>query len=221
MNELPGVVKEIRSDNRDFEKPNFNKRVESSPEVIGKNSDSTSFDKRVDTESVKDRGAEPLNNGHFNERVEQSTESDKTNTNRIDFLSKDFQNYIKKIEDYSTSKILADQLDKVNEFLVENKIEPISPEENRKKRIEFANNKNSFIKKWERENGKEWPRYSEDLIDEKGNVIRKKGDLYDAHHIIELKYGGLNESWNITPISADKHKQLHKDEECLKIFPLS
>jgi hypothetical protein len=91
--------------------------------------------------------------------------------------------------------------------------ERVSPEENAKKREEFENSdpdnehsKEALIKKWEEKNGKEWPRYTEDLVDGKtGRVIRTAGSRYDAHHIRPLCFGGKNEASNITPISAEKH----------------
>lgn len=82
--------------------------------------------------------------------------------------------------------------------------EKLSPEETAEKRAEFNANKERLIKEWEEKNGKEWPRYKEDVY-VNGKLIRKAGDRYDAHHIHPLSLGGKNESSNITPISAEKH----------------
>ncbi len=82
--------------------------------------------------------------------------------------------------------------------------EKLSPEELAEKRAEFNAKKEQLIKEWEAENGREWPRYKEDLYIN-GKLIRKAGDRYDAHHIHPLSFGGKNESGNLTPISADKH----------------
>jgi hypothetical protein len=82
--------------------------------------------------------------------------------------------------------------------------EKITPEENAEKRAEFNANKEKLIKEWEETNGKEWPRYKEDVVIN-GKIIRKAGDRYDAHHIHPLSMGGKNEAKNITPISAEKH----------------
>ena len=84
--------------------------------------------------------------------------------------------------------------------------EKISPEENAKKREEFNEKKEELIKEWEKMYGKEWPRYEEDVYDEKtGQLIRKKGDRYDAHHTHPLTLGGKNEASNITPMHANEH----------------
>jgi predicted ribonuclease toxin of YeeF-YezG toxin-antitoxin module len=41
-----------------------------------------------------------------------------------------------------------------------------------------------------------------------GTEIRKPGDLYDAHHIIENKFGGNNEWWNMHPAKfPDEHQR--------------
>ena len=84
--------------------------------------------------------------------------------------------------------------------------EKISPEKNAEMRDEFDEKREELIKEWEEKNGKEWPRYKEDVYDEKtGTLIRKAGDRYDAHHIHPLSLGGKNTVDNITPVSAEKH----------------
>jgi hypothetical protein len=83
--------------------------------------------------------------------------------------------------------------------------EKISPEENAKMREEFKEKREKLIKEWEEKNGKEWPRYEKDVYDKNGNIIRRAGDRYDAHHIRPLSWGGKNTADNITPISAEKH----------------
>ena len=73
----------------------------------------------------------------------------------------------------------------------------------------FDNKKNTLIKEWEKNTGKEWPRYKEDLYIDLDNgvkaMIRKAGYRYDAHHIVPLKLGGENVWDNITPITAELH----------------
>ena len=104
-----------------------------------------------------------------------------------------------------------DDLKKNSEYpiTIENdneKYEKISPEENAKMREEFTDLKESLIKEWEKKNGKEWPKYEDDVYDEKtGKLIRRAGDRYDAHHIHPLTLGGKNEATNITPMHVNKH----------------
>lgn len=48
----------------------------------------------------------------------------------------------------------------------------------------------------------------ENVISEKtGKIIRKKGDKYDAHHIIENTFGGEHEWWNIHPAKFPNEHQ--------------
>ena len=61
----------------------------------------------------------------------------------------------------------------------------------------------------ERYTGEAWPTYEEDIVNEAGKIIRKKGDRYDAHHLIEISFGGPNEWWNLFPASFDEHQAIH------------
>lgn len=81
----------------------------------------------------------------------------------------------------------------------------ISVEECESKRAEFNRNKDAIRADWEQKNGQEWPRYQEDVYSEKGKLLAKEGDKYDAHHIHPLKYGGENIAENITPIHKNDH----------------
>lgn len=87
----------------------------------------------------------------------------------------------------------------------------IDPEKVGELREEFSNKRAELIAEWESQNGREWPRYEEDVyILKKGTTdeyvkIRQKGDKYDAHHIQPLSLGGKNEASNLTPLRADVH----------------
>lgn len=88
-----------------------------------------------------------------------------------------------------------------------------TPEEKSKNRKDFMQNKSDLRSQWAEQNGKEWPRYEQDVYDDKGSLIRRAGDRFDAHHIQPLEMGGKNEVSNITPLSADVHydaKGVHK-----------
>lgn len=100
----------------------------------------------------------------------------------------------------------------------ENDIKVRTPEETKEARKEFDNNKDKLISDWEKETGKEWPRYKEDVVDKNGNVLRKAGDRYDAHHIQPLKLGGENKASNITPLDIKSHNVIHsKEGSCTKV----
>lgn len=84
-------------------------------------------------------------------------------------------------------------------------LEKRSPEDNAEMREEFSDKKMQLIHEWEKENGRLWPRYDKDILSSKGNLIRKEGSYYDAHHIQPLSMGGENVASNITPLHADVH----------------
>ena len=80
-----------------------------------------------------------------------------------------------------------------------------TPEETKKMREEFDDKKAQLKKEWEKLNGREWPKYNEDVYSKNGKLIRKAGSDYDVHHIQPLSLGGKNEVGNITPLHAEVH----------------
>lgn len=84
-------------------------------------------------------------------------------------------------------------------------LEKLAPEQNAEMREEFYDKKGELKREWEQENGIPWPKYEEDVYSSNGNLIRKAGSDYDAHHIQPLGMGGKNEADNITPLHAEVH----------------
>jgi predicted ribonuclease toxin of YeeF-YezG toxin-antitoxin module len=108
--------------------------------------------------------------------------------------------YIEELLDYSDCPETIDT-DKFKNA----ELEKVDPQENAKRREEFNEKKKDLIKEWETENGREWPRYEEDVYSDSGKLIRKAGQPYDAHHIQPLSMGGKNTADNITPLHAQDH----------------
>ena len=81
------------------------------------------------------------------------------------------------------------------------KLEKISDNEERHK--EYKKLKPKLIAEWEAKHGIKWPVYDRD-IKYKG-VIRKKGNLYDVHHVHPIELGGENTVNNITPMDFRNH----------------
>lgn len=99
----------------------------------------------------------------------------------------------------------------LDELKVDN-IERLPKEEVAKRRDAFKRDKANLIKEWENQTGREWPRYKEDVI-VNGVVVAKAGDLYDAHHIKPLSWGGENTASNITPMEwRPHHQKLHASD---------
>lgn len=81
--------------------------------------------------------------------------------------------------------------------------------------------KEKLRKEWEILNNKEWPTYEKDVTNARGEIIRKAGDKYDAHHIQPLKLGGKNEASNLTPLDMTKHSDIHsKAGSCKNLVDL-
>lgn len=59
--------------------------------------------------------------------------------------------------------------------------------------------KERLIRDWEINNDALWPVYDHDIIDKDGNLVKRRGWKYDAHHIHPLAMGGENIATNITP----------------------
>ena len=80
--------------------------------------------------------------------------------------------------------------------------------ESKAHRAQFNKVKSDLIDQWEAKTGQTWPRYAEDLYSKNGTLVRRAGQPYDAHHIIESSYGGPNEWWNMHPARfPDQHQQ--------------
>ena len=126
----------------------------------------------------------------------------------IDIGNKDLKEIAKDyIEDLKAKSEFSDTINPDN--LDTSKLEKISPEQRAKMREEFDDNKSKLRKEWEKINGKEWPRYTEDICNDAERPIRHAGDCYDAHHVIPLELGGKNVASNLTPLDLGKHQEIH------------
>lgn len=147
---------------------------------------------------------------------------------------KDAENYVsEKFQDPETEKSVSevaedyiadlketsDYPESISESAIDtSKLERQSPEKVVELREEFDDNKKQLRKEWEELNGQEWPKYKEDVYNDKGQIIRHAGDNYDAHHIQPLCLGGKNEASNITPLDIRSHKEIHAiDGGCTKL----
>ncbi len=118
-----------------------------------------------------------------------------------------FKKYIKNIEDITDIKLSSSQIKELKIALKNKEYKKLSKEEIIKHRKDFNSKKNTLIKQWEDKTGQKWPTYDKDILSNDGKVLRKKGDKFDAHHIIENSYGGDNAWWNIHPASFPTQHQ--------------
>ncbi len=116
--------------------------------------------------------------------------------------------YIQSVENITGRKLHPKQIKKLKEALKNKKYEKLSKSETIKHRKKFSKSKkDALINEWERETGQKWPTYKDDILDKNGDIYRKAGAPYDAHHIIENNYGGNHEWWNIHPAKAPVEHQ--------------
>ena len=125
---------------------------------------------------------------------------------KIDYnLIKD---YVRDIESRTRIKLPKNQVEELKNALRNKEYSKLTPKETAKHRNEFNKIKSNLIEEWERNTGQKWPTYTEDVISPNtGKVVRKAGDKYDAHHVIENSFGGENEWWNIHPAKFPNEHQ--------------
>ena len=112
------------------------------------------------------------------------------------------------------------QKELIKEYINNNTIYRVDIEEHDKKRKEFHHLCRKLRKQWERETGQEWPTYEDNVYVNK-KIWRFKGQYYDAHHIIEVSFGGPNVWYNLFPAaSPNEHPYgIHDDYSvCTEIF---
>jgi predicted ribonuclease toxin of YeeF-YezG toxin-antitoxin module len=117
--------------------------------------------------------------------------------------------YLKDVESKTRLKVHKIQVEFLKESLRNNKFEKLTPKETAKHRGRFTTSlKNKLIEEWEEKTNQKWPRYTEEVYDQSGEIARHIGQPYDAHHLIENNFSGPHEWWNIHPAKyPDEHQQ--------------
>lgn len=115
--------------------------------------------------------------------------------------------YLSEVEKITNREIKPIQMSKLTEALRQQDFEKITPEKLKLHKKLFNNCKDKLIEQWEKSTGDEWPRYKDDVYNDKGEVIRVKGQPYDAHHLVEASFGGPNEWWNMHPAAFPNEHQ--------------
>jgi LysM repeat protein len=110
-----------------------------------------------------------------------------------------YRRYIRQMEAETGLKVGRQQRQLLVEHLQKTAHTRLAKVESVAHRRAFQRIKNDLVKEWETRTGQMWPRYSEDVLSASGKVVRRAGDPYDAHHVIESVYGGPAVWWNIHP----------------------
>ena len=93
--------------------------------------------------------------------------------------------------------------------------------EYKERKKEYKVKRAELREEWERETKQKWPRYEKNVLDRKGKVVRREGQYYDVHHIIELSFAGPDVWYNLFPARhPDEHQNgIHrKGSLASKIF---
>ncbi|TDW08233.1 putative toxin of predicted polymorphic toxin system, partial [Breznakia blatticola] len=124
------------------------------------------------------------------------------------FDQNQFDDYIKEVENFTGTKLTQGQLDELTNALKNSDYGKLDADSLVNARKDFKKSKNNLISEWEINTGQKWPTYTEDVVSPTtGKVLRKAGDKYDAHHIIELSNGGDNSWWNLHPAKFPNEHQ--------------
>jgi hypothetical protein len=107
-----------------------------------------------------------------------------------------------------TKRVLPkNQKELIDKAIKDNDYFKLSAKETAEHRQEFNKVRNTLIREWEKNTGKKWPTYDNDVLGDSGNVLRRLGQPYDAHHLIENSVNGPREWWNIHPAKfPDEHQ---------------
>ena len=117
------------------------------------------------------------------------------------------KDYFKEVERVTRRKLDPVQLKKLNKELKEQDFCKLDKEKLEQHKRIFNSVRDKLIHEWEANTGQTWPVYTEDVLSKTGEVIRRKGQPYDVHHLIEESYGGPNEWWNLHPAAFPNEHQ--------------
>ena len=110
-----------------------------------------------------------------------------------------YRSYIRDIEANTGRKIPMNQIRELKNALKSNNFEKLDEATQAAWRSNFDSAKPNLRSSWEQNTNQSWPRYNQPVINNKGSVLRRPGNNYDAHEIIPNAYGGPLEWWNVHP----------------------
>ena len=102
--------------------------------------------------------------------------------------SKNIKAYLDDVQKTTGRKLGSKQKELLKSDLRDNSYSRLSTSGVKANRKAFDSKRNSLISQWEKETNKKWP--TETFVNNKGKIKVRK---YDAHHIVENKFGGKNE----------------------------
>ena len=137
-------------------------------------------------------------------------------------FSKDAKEYLKAIEKHTGFEISGRQFKSLALALRSKKFSRLSSTKYKQHtKLWTAKRRKEAIAEWEKQTNQKWPTYQQDVYSKSGKIWKYKGDPYDAHHIIEQKFGGPHKWWNLTPAKAGAQHQggIHSEAITKRLFP--
>jgi hypothetical protein len=132
-----------------------------------------------------------------------------------------FIRYLGDIESITGIPISTRQKELIKKAIESNKYTKLSKEDAMIHRKEYSSKRKELIAEWEKETGREFPKYDKPVYSKNGKIVRNVGMTYDLHHIILCSYGGDNKWFNFVPAKFPSEHQngIHrKGGYCDKIF---
>lgn len=122
-----------------------------------------------------------------------------------------FNEYLQDIETQTNRKISDEQRNLLINYISNSNIQNLPKSITDERRKEFNKKKKSLLTEWGNHYNTSWTKYTENLISKtSGKILRKVGNNYEAHHIIELDYGGENSWYNLHPATFYEHQNIHR-----------
>lgn len=119
--------------------------------------------------------------------------------------------YVQHMETITELKLHPTQTEKLKEALRSTKFEKLSKEAADAHRDIFDKVTADLRREWETHTGQKWPVYDQNYPSADGTrLLRRAGQPYDAHHIIQSNHAGPNEWWNLQPMHfLEEHTKIH------------
>lgn len=118
-----------------------------------------------------------------------------------------FSAYLREVEEITHREIKPRQMDHIQKALKEQEFKKLDVDAARIHNRKFNAIREDLIREWEIKTGDKWPVYKEDILSNSGKVLKRAGQPYDAHHVIESSFGGPNKWWNLHPAGSPMEHQ--------------
>ena len=141
-----------------------------------------------------DKEIDAFTNYELNDTIDKAEDN-----NTLDIDEDLFSEYLQDVEDKTGMKIPSNQRAELENAMENETYRKLSPAETREHRNTYDNLRDTLIAEWEKMTGRTWPTYKENVYSKSGELLKSLRQRYDAHHIIEVSFGGDNIWWNLHP----------------------